>query len=77
MLFVQDSGNSIGIFREKSQVELGVAVLDHATQGTCRVDAAFGVIDGTAIAAHASNVAFVALVFGNQLFARFEVCIFE
>jgi hypothetical protein len=77
MLLVQDSCYGVGVFWKKAEVELGVAVLHHAAQSTRRVDAAFRVIDGTAIAAHTTDVAFVALVFGNQLFTNFEIGIFE
>ena len=77
VLFVQDSCHRVGVFWEKTQVQLGIAILHHAPQQACCVDAPLGVVDVTAVTPHAANMAFIAFVFSDQLLAHREIGVFE
>ena len=77
MLLVQDSGNRIGIFWEKTQVKFSIAVLHHASQRPGGIDSPFGLIDCAAVPSDTSRMTFVTLIFCNQLFAHLEISVFE
>jgi hypothetical protein len=74
---VQHGGNCGNLFREKSKVQFGVALLNHASQKSGRVDSALRFVHGTAIATHALLMTSVTVVLGYELSAHLQIGIFE
>lgn len=77
MVAIDHRSNCSGVFREETQVEHGVALLNHATQQASGVDTTLGLVDGAAIAAHLLGVAGAAFAFFDQPLARGNVGVFE
>ena len=73
MVAVQHGSHGCDFFGEQTQVEFGIAVLDHAAQQTRCVDAAGRPVDGTAIAADLLLMTGCALVLGQQLLAQVQI----
>jgi hypothetical protein len=69
MITVYDSRNRGHFVREKPHVQLGIALLDHASKQSGGVDATRRFVNGTPIAPDFLLVAGYALVLGNQLLA--------
>jgi len=70
---VEHCGDGSHFFGEKTQVELGVALLHHAAQKTRGVDAPRGLEDGTAIAPHLLHMAGCTFVLGHQLLPQRQI----
>jgi hypothetical protein len=65
MVKVQDRCNRGDFFGEKAQVELGIALLNHASQKAWSVDATLRLVNGTAIAPHSLLMTSIAFVLSN------------
>jgi hypothetical protein len=70
---VQNGGHRSDLFREKSQIQFGVALLDHPAQKTWRIDPPLGFVHRTAIARHFGGVTRHAFVVIDELLAQFQV----
>ena len=73
MLPIENGGHCGDLFGKQPEVQLGVALFDHATQKSGRVDASLGVVDVAAVAAHATNVTGLAFVGVDELGPQLEV----
>ncbi|MDE2617851.1 MAG: hypothetical protein KGL73_12635, partial [Burkholderiales bacterium] len=73
MVPVQHGSNGRDLFGKETQVELRIALLDHATQKARTVDPAGRPIDGRAITAHPLLVTRHALALRDQPLAQREV----
>ncbi len=67
----------VNLFREQTQIELGVALLDHAAQCRRAVDASQGLVHSVAIATYFADMARNALALSDEFFAKPEVCVLE
>ncbi len=71
---VQHRADGSHFFRKQGQVELHIALLDHAAQSAGRVDAAAGLVNGRSVTTDLALVTRHALVIGDQLRAELQVC---
>ena len=77
VIAVQHRRDSIDVLGEHAQVQLGIALLHHATQESRRVDAALRLVDGAAVTPHFGDMAGRAFALGDELFTQFVVGILE
>jgi len=73
VVMVEHGRHGIDLFGKQAQIELGVASLDHAAQQARRFQAACGVVDIGAVAAHMADMAGLAFVLGHQLATQGQV----
>ena len=73
VVVVEHGRHGMDFLGEQAQIELGVAGLDHAAQQARRFQAACGVVDIGAVAAHVADMAGLAFVLGHQLATQGQV----
>ena len=73
MVAVEHGGDGRDFLGKQPEVELGVALLNHAAQGTGGADAAGGPVDGAAIPTHLLLVAGSAFALDDQPLAQLQV----
>ena len=73
MIAIKHGRDSSHLVREKAQIQLGVALLHHASQQAGGVDATRRFVNGASITTHFLLVAGRTLALDHQLFAQLEV----
>src|SRR6218665_2570237 len=73
MVAVQHGRHRSDLIGEQTQIEFGIAMLDHATQKAGRVDAPGGPVDGCAITAHLLLMTGRTFVLSQQLLTQAQI----